>query len=406
MFTHLENLERRAMLSASVVNGVLTINGTAGTDTYLITQVGDDLHVTENNVNLGSFAVDDDGSPHKALIELYAGGGNDVVVLDASVTYNSELYGQAGHDAITGGSGQDDIDGGAGNDTMHGGADDDTFYNNNTPAGIAGPVDKDEFYGDAGDEDSVRYDDRPVGVVVTLDDIANDGYATAVIGGASPEGDNVHSDVEGVGGTEFADYLVGNAKDNGLFGSGGNDTIYGSLGNDTLGAGEGNDTVYASDGNDWILAGGGNDWISAGSGNDTINGSAGSDTMFGGLGTDTADYTNHTAAVVVRLDGLQNDGAVGEMDWIKSDVENVVGTQFADHITGSAAANFIDGKQGNDTIRGLDGNDTLIGGFGNDRIFGGIGDDSIQGNQDNDSLFGEAGTDVLDGGAGVNLVVQ
>ena len=80
---------------------------------------------------------------------------------------------------------------------MYGGVDEDHFVNPLLPVTSGPPVDKDHYYGDARDEDSVSYYGRSSAVVVTLDNLANDGAATGVPGQASPEQDNVHSDVEG-----------------------------------------------------------------------------------------------------------------------------------------------------------------------------------------------------------------
>jgi Ca2+-binding RTX toxin-like protein len=138
------------------------------------------------------------------------------------------LYGRGGNDTLNGAGGNDDLDGGPGADSISGGA---------------------------GSNDAVSYAGSPAGVRVTLDNAANDG--------APGEGDNVHSDVEDIYGSQFADNLVGNRKANTIDGGAGNDTIKGGKGADGLYGGPGNDVINAKDGQV--------DTVDCGPGNDTVN---------------------------------------------------------------------------------------------------------------------------------------
>jgi Ca2+-binding RTX toxin-like protein len=56
-------------------------------------------------------------------------------------------------------------------------------------------------------------------------------------------------------------------------------------------------------------------------------------------------------------------------------LENLVGSNFADKLYGNELANVITGGAGNDTLDGGAGNDILVGGTGNDVITGGAGFD-------------------------------
>ena len=82
-------------------------------------------------------------------------------------------------------------------------------------------------------------------------------------------------------------------------------------------------------------------------------------------GGDTVSYgtrtyaTSGTAGVVADLDGVRDDGAVGENDQIGTDVEALVGTIRDDRLTGSGVANRIEGKLGADTLVGGDGADRM-----------------------------------------------
>lgn len=399
-----ETLENRTLRSVDLQGETLTITGTNAADAIVVNSVdASHVQVLINAVDQGSFYLPT-GYGNESQIVIHGLAGNDTITVASAVKFDTVIYGEAGNDTISGGGGSDRIDGGIGNDSMMGNDGSDFFYNPTVITRLPSS-DTDHFWGGFG-QDFVSYQGRSTGVVVTLDGVANDGRATAVPGAASLEKDNVHTDVEGVLGSDNADYIVGNLFNNPLEGYGGNDTIYGSYGQDHIDGGSENDKLYGQDGDDMILGGYGSDSLDGGAGNDSLRGGMSTDTLVGGTGTDTADYQNHAAAIVVTLDGVQNDGYAGENEWIKSDVENVIGTQYDDTITGNNNANKLDGDSGNDTIYGLGGADTIFGGFGNDQIHGGSGNDSLDGGQDNDTLWGDAGIDTLLGGAGVNVLNQ
>jgi Ca2+-binding RTX toxin-like protein len=67
---------------------------------------------------------------------------------------------------------------------------------------------------------------------------------------------------------------------------------------------------------------------------------------------------------------------------------------------GSVGDDVIDGNTGNDTIDGGSGNDLIAGGIDNDLIRGGLGDDLIWGGDGDDRLDGDSGNDFLHGGRG------
>ena len=132
-----------------------------------------------------------------------------------------------------------------------------------------------------------------------------------------------------------------------------------------------------------ILGGAGADDLSGGAGTDRFIGLGGADVFAGEGGTDTADYTSvsdptRTQGVNVTLDDVANDGSsprdgtgVGGRggDNVHSDVENVLGTEFADTLTGNGAANLLSGYGAGDTLTGNAGSDRLIGSFGNDTLY-------------------------------------
>jgi Ca2+-binding RTX toxin-like protein len=169
-------------------------------------------------------------------------------------------------------------------------------------------------------------------------------------------------------------YNAGSGADEG-YGGGGSDTFAMSTGDDYVEAGSGNDTITLDSGYDYGLAEAGNDTFT---GVDDFS----DDYMYGGSGNDSVDYSDRTERVNVSLDGVANDGEVGENDLVEADIENVVG------------------GSGNDDLTGNDlGANTLTGGAGNDALVGNGGGDTLSGDDGEDALTGGAGADVLDGGA-------
>jgi Ca2+-binding RTX toxin-like protein len=154
-------------------------------------------------------------------------------------------------------------------------------------------------------------------------------------------------------------------------------TINGGEGDDTLTGGSLVDTINGGADADHIDGGPGNDILNGDSGDDTFVGGTGNDAFTGGTGTDTADYSARTSPVVVTTDGTANDGASGETDNVKTDVENVVGGSGNDALVGGSAVNLLVGGAGSDSLDGDAGNDTLQGDGGNDDFTGGAGTDIV-----------------------------
>src|SRR5215217_3877479 len=122
-----------------------------------------------------------------------------------------------------------------------------------------------------------------------LDDVANDGR--------QGEGKNIRSDVETVDG------------------GGGGDTMFGNAGPNTL------------------LGGPGNDLIDAAGGNDVLEGGPGADDLIGGAGQDRVAYTD-AAAQRISLDGVRDDGAPGELDNVRTDIEDIAAGAGNDELLG------------------------------------------------------------------------
>lgn len=113
----LETLDGRWLMSASLVNGVLTVGGTAGSDAITVSKPDADtvlvrISTTGEARRFAAAAVDS--------IDLRCGGGNDVVTVGLGLTVNTTIRGGGGHDTIHGGGGDDTVLGSHGNDRIRG----------------------------------------------------------------------------------------------------------------------------------------------------------------------------------------------------------------------------------------------------------------------------------------------
>jgi hypothetical protein len=145
----------------------------------------------------------------------------------------------------------------------------------------------------------------------------------------------------------------------------------------TAQGGDGDDRLFTGSTADVLEGGAGPDYLDGYVGADTLRGGAGRDTLHGGLGGDvleggtqfdSADYGDNGVGVVVTIGAGADDGAAGEGDDVRLDVEDVRGSSHDDRLVGSDGSNELIGGAGNDELTGRGGFDSLIGGDGGDRI--------------------------------------
>jgi CSLREA domain-containing protein len=164
---------------------------------------------------------------------------------------------------------------------------------------------------------------------------------------------------------------------------------------------EGCDNI-ATAGNDVVTGGVGDDVLCGLGGDDTFVPGGGQDLIVGGAGTDTIDFSSAAVGYDVDLDtGIAT--GVGNLDLHGLvNVEDVIGTGFADTLTGDDADNELDGGAGTDELDGLGGDDTLLGSDGSsDDLDGGDGDDTVKGGDGKkDDGRGGDGDDVVKGNDG------
>jgi Ca2+-binding RTX toxin-like protein len=312
------------------------IRGTAGSDTFTISQAGGLLRVTTatasitvsssvHTVRIVGMDGDDtvtmssinDTRPLALIVDL--GEGADTFDGQSSLSNRLPILvlGEGGDDTIAGTLNGDILDGGDGDDVISGDRGEDS---------IRGGAGNDTLNGD-------RDDDQLLG------------------------GDGADSLFGGTG----HDLLQGGNDDDRLNGNSGHDTLEGELGNDTLLGGSGHDLGRGGSGSDSIKGQSGHDTLFGSGGSDTIRGEAGNDVINGGDGDDS-----------IR-------GGTGR-----------------DLVTGGEGSDAINGEAGNDTLLGDDGDDSMIGGAGADIVLGGDGDDRVSGSGSNaDTVAGNEGDDLL-----------
>ncbi len=282
---------------------------------------------------------------HDSLI-----GGSGVDTLIGGTGFDG-IDGSDGNDVISGGEGGDSLAGGQGDDVIDAGADDDV---------ISGGAGNDIINGGAG-VDTLSYDqDGGSGVRVDL--------GLAVLQDTGGSGFDTVLGIENLRGTNFSDSLIGSIGAN---------ELYGLNGDDVLNGGEGDDILDGGWDNDILLGGAGDDLM--GSFRDSTFYYPGEKEVFdGGDGVDTVFFRaiNEGLTLNLAIAGEQaapNSGTVSLLN-----VENLVGSQHADHFTGTSGVNRLEGYGGDDQLFGGEGDDLLQGGLGSDVVDGGDGFDIAQ----------------------------
>ena len=160
-------------------------------------------------------------------------------------------------------------------------------------------------------------------------------------------------------------------EDNELTGGDGDDALTGGGGDDVLSG----DFTFGTPGDDDLVGG---------AGDDLLNGGGNADDLRGSTGFDVATFIEETASPTsITIDGVPNDGAAGEGDNVRTDVESVAGSQGVDDITGSSAPEILFGLGGADIVNGGGGDDLLDGegprsnDIAGDVLVGGTGVDGV-----------------------------
>ena len=232
------NCEPRQLLAGIVFDAAtssITVGGTQGDDTAIVTQVGDTLTVDQTGFGSQVFVASEISRI------FFVGLGGDDLFHNRS-TVNSSAFGGAGSDRLLGGSGNDRLIGNSGNDYLFGGAANDTL--------IAG-LGNDQLDGFSGS-------DRLSG----------------------------NAGINNIQGGFGNDFIFGGSGRDVILGGAGNDQIAGNGGNDGIAGGAGKDNIFGGNGDDFLFGGGDDDFLAGQGGNDTVDGGIGLDVLFGNSGND------------------------------------------------------------------------------------------------------------------------
>ena len=398
------------------------MQGTYGTDTYVVDNVGDvvedeeaddhDLIMSAINYTLGNNLEDLTLSGSGVL----NGTGNELANI---------LTGNSGDNILSGAEGNDTLNGHGGLDTLIGGVGDDIYIIDVSGAVVT------ENAGEGRDTElaSISYvmDANIENLTLTgtgnIDATGNAGR-NVLTGNA---GNNVLDGGKGIdimaGGAGNDTYYVDNVAEivTELHG-GGSDTVYSSATfslsdniekliltgtANTIATGNAlNNTLVGNDGNNKLLGGEGNDTLGGGLGNDTLDGGKGIDSMKGGAGDDKY-YLDTSADVVTEYSNGGTDTVqINGTYTLTANVENLIIVGSSNRFgTGNALDNHITGNSGNNTLGGADGNDIIDGGKGADLMRGGTGNDTFYVDNTGDvvSEYGNAGTDLVYSGVSFTL---
>ena len=364
--------------------GADTLKGGDGEDT--ISYSGSAMGVTINLNDGTARGGDADGDTLGEMIENVMGSMHDDTITGTdNVNVGNKLWGLDGNDTLSGREGEDRLFGGAGDDMLDGGDEGDV---------LEGGAGADMLTGGLG-ADTASYASSMMGVTVRLHssqamggDAEGDTWGDTVtvqytVPAEDPEDPDVEMeetvpDIVHLTGSNMADILAGDSRDNTIMGNGGDDKLYGGPGggDDDLQGGGGDDMLFGGRGDDDLHGGDGDDMLNGGSGDDDYYGGAGSDVIYDTVdkgatdtGTisgapmddpDTADdesmmemegdndtlsYARNKEAVTIDLSGTRF-----------VSIETLVGTDEDDTLTGTNTAP--------ETIEGGDGADDLIGGTG------------------------------------------
>ena len=305
------------------------------------------------------------------------------------------IYGYGGNDTLVGGDGADMLDGG-----------EDNGYGTGPTASY-----RDNTWGD-----TAAYALSDAGVTVNL--------ATGTAEGGHAEGDTL-TGIESVRGSHHDDILTARDDDpstenpNNISALSEGSILWGNRGDDLLQGGTGRDILWGGKGNDTLLGG---------AGDDVLQGDFGADLLNGGEGTDGVGYELSNAGVTVNLATGTAEGGHAEGDTL-AEIEDVLGSQYADQITGDAEPNRFQGGGGADTLDGGAGLDRayyfssdagvtidLATGTGQggtaegdtltniEQVFGSTHGDHLVGDAEDNWLRGWGGNDTLEGGDGADML--
>ena len=296
------------------------------------------------------------------------GSGSAVILrgLRSTAPDQDVLYGEDGNDDLNGGAGNDSLYGGAGEDWSHyeagndyydGGADFDRADYRDAPGSVTINLATGRVTDGGGGIDTLVNVERVTGSAFDDTLTGNDASLNSFSGEA---GDDL---IDGAGGWDYVWYGRSQAA------------VYVDLAAGLATGGEGNDTLLSIEGlggsnyADTLLGSDADNWFEPDMEGDSGTPDpdlGGNDYIDGRGGFDTVAYWRAVAGIVADLGAGRVTDGLGNTDTLLQ-IEGVDGSEFADRLTGGAGADSLAGRAGDDTLDGAGGSDTLIGGAGDDK---------------------------------------
>jgi Ca2+-binding RTX toxin-like protein len=361
-------------------NGVSSLIGGAGSDTFVVNNVNDVVHAQAGGINTVQTSVNYTAGVH--VQNLVGTGAADLILTGNGA--GDTVQANAGNDTLIAATGTDRFIGGSGNDTYQ--------------------------LGDG--NESV--------LLGTGNSIVTGGRANAVVNGRASGVANIT-----LGDGQVQIDLSQNNQANVISLGNGTDSVSAGNGNNTISVGNGRDLITTGDGNNLVNAGNGNDAITVGNGNNRIAIGSGTNQVTVGTGTDVVTNWNgndtllleqNVPADTVNFANLGNDIQINES--LNNGSVRVVGASATpssalgqyvlgngnDTVSLDASSYHIRAGNGNDVITGLDASETLSLGNGNSQVTLGSGSNQVTVGNGNNTLFFGNGDNSIVNGAGNNLI--
>ena len=204
-------------------------------------------------------------------------------------------------------------------------------------------------------------------------------------------------------GTDSAELITGNGKNQTLAAGKGNDTItsYGENAVFEYTDGDGNDLIYGFDKTSTLLVRGNGHSTTKSGKNIIVTVGDGKITLNGAANLSKVNIVDINSGII-----YDNDSAAKITLGANVEVVDASKRTSAIRLTGNALDNTILGGSGKDTLYGADGNDSLVGNAGNDKLYGQNGNDTLWGGKGNDTLKGGDGDDLFIYSAGKDVITD
>ena len=409
-----------------------SLEGKGGNDT-LYGGAGDDTYVFDLDNLLGTDTINDtsgsdwlDFSSSTIEVDMNLGttfpqwvDAATMTNLRLSVTGVENIKGGSGNDVLTGDANDNIFIGNGGNDSIGGGGGSDTVDYNATTAGITLTRNSTTFQMTGSEVDT----DTLSGIFTIIGGSGNDAFAI--------DADSLTSesyDIQGGSGSDLINFaLTASALAVNLSILAAQSVVTGKLtltlsGIENVTGGSTNNTLTGDDNANILTGGAGIDVINAGLGNDTLYGGLGANNLNGGEGSDWVNYNASSSDVTVSLAITTAQTTWSTASDTLSNIENIIGSAFADTLTGDANDNILRGGLGGDILTGGGSGDndtvdysdasvavtvnlatsTMSGADAVDVI---SNFESVIGSAYNDTLTGDANANQLTGGSGNDTLV-